>query len=204
MKRIGIFGGSFDPIHMGHLILAEQCREQLRLDEVRFVPASISPLKQHAAPIASKHRIEMIRLAIAGNPCFTMDQREIDREGVSYTVDTLRSIKEENPSDELYLLMGADSVKDLPRWKNPEEIFALANIGAILRGGFGPPDWNILRQYVSPERWKAFQVHIDTPAIEISSSDLRLRVGRQQTIRYFVPDAVEQYIHQHQLYRSQD
>lgn len=202
MSRIGVFGGSFDPVHVGHLVLADQCREQLNLDEVRFVPAYVSPLKQHAAPISSEHRVAMLRLAIQGNCNFSVDTRELEREGVSYTVDTLLSMREEFPEAELFLLMGADSVQDLPKWKSPERILELAAIGAITRGGVGEPDWTIVEQFVGPERLLQVRQRIDTPSLEISSSDLRQRIADGRSVRYLLPELVERYVNEHDLYRS--
>ncbi|XZE43451.1 nicotinate (nicotinamide) nucleotide adenylyltransferase [Pirellulaceae bacterium SH467] len=200
MRRIGIFGGSFDPIHMAHLILAECCREALELEQVLFIPAFISPLKQDSLPIDSKHRVEMIRLAIGGNSAFRIDTRELDRGGVSYTIDTVQELKREYPNAELVLLMGADSVQDLPKWKSPEELLELISIGAISRGGLGDPPWEAIRGLVSEERWLQLQKRIDAPQLELSSSTLRQRIASGHSIRYQVPTSVEMYIQQHQLY----
>lgn len=200
MQRIGMFGGSFDPIHIAHLILAECCREALELEQVLFIPAFISPLKQDSHPIDAKHRVEMIRLAIGGNPAFRIDTRELDRGGVSYTIDTVRELKQEYPNAELVLLMGADSVRDLPKWRSPGELLELVSIGAISRGGLGEPPWESIRGLVSEERWLQLQKRIDAPQLELSSGSLRQRVASGQSIRYQVPAAVEMYIQQHQLY----
>jgi nicotinate-nucleotide adenylyltransferase len=201
MQRIGIFGGSFDPIHIAHLILAECCRESLGLERILFIPAFISPLKQSSQPVAPKHRIEMLRLAIGGNPQFQVDTRELDRGGVSYTLDTVLTLKNDYPNAELFLLMGADSVRDLPKWKSPEELLELVSIGAISRGGLGTPPWDSIRHLATEERWLTIQNQIDAPQLEISSSNLRQRILAGHSIRYQVPAAVEMYIEQHQLYR---
>lgn len=201
MQRIGIFGGSFDPIHIAHLILAECCRETLDLERVLFIPAFISPLKQSAAPVDPKHRVEMLRLAVGGNPFFHLDTQELDRGGVSYTIDTVESLKQDYPDAELFLLMGADSVRDLPKWKAPGELLGLVSIGAISRGGLGSPPWESIRHLVTEERWLKIQNQINAPQIELSSSNLRQRISTGRSIRYQVPAAVEMYIQQHQLYR---
>lgn len=200
MQRIGIFGGSFDPVHIAHLILAECCRESLALDRVLFIPAFISPLKQSSQPVDPKHRIEMLRLAIGGNPSFHLDTRELDRGGVSYTIDTVSALKSDYPAAELFLLMGADSVRDLPRWRSPEALLSLVSIGAISRGGFGAPPWDSIRHLATEERWTQIQNQVDAPELEISSRNLRHRISSRQSIRYQVPAAVEMYIHQHRLY----
>ncbi len=202
MTRIGIFGGSFDPIHMGHLVLAEQCRDQLGLDEVRFVPAFISPLKQQARPAPPKDRVEMVKLATGGNPAFVCDTIELDRQGVSYTIDTVRAFQAGDPDAKFFLLMGADSVADLPKWKEPSELLALVAIGAIGRGGVGEPPWESIQSLVSPERWRELQHCVAAPALEISSTDLRQRIASGRSIRYLVPPAVEMYIQQQRLYEG--
>src|SRR5262245_30989393 len=117
--RIGIYGGSFDPIHLGHLLVAENCREQRRLDEVWFIPANVSPHKLHAAPADAEHRIEMLKLAVGGHEPFRVSTLEIDRGDVSYTVDTLEQIHQQEPANELFLILGSDSLNDLPTWKMP-------------------------------------------------------------------------------------
>lgn len=199
-KKIGIYGGSFDPIHIAHLILAECCRESLQLDEVRFVPANISPLKQAGKPLDSKHRVEMLRLAIGGNDRFVLDTRELDRAGVSYTIDTVQSMAQEFPDAELILLMGADSLRDIAQWKSPEQLLSIVSIGAIARGGVGEPPWNALRPFVSEARWKLIQRNVTAPILEISSSNLRQRIRDGASVRYQLPASVAAYIQQHQIY----
>src|SRR5262249_55888086 len=124
--RLGLFGGSFDPVHYGHLLLAETCREQCRLDAVWFVPAAVPPHKQARELSSAENRVEMLKLAIAGNEAFSVYQMEIERGGVSYTVDTLEQLHAEDPTRELFFLMGADSLADLPTWRNPRRICELA------------------------------------------------------------------------------
>lgn len=199
-KKIGVYGGSFDPVHIAHLILAECCRESLQLDEVRFVPANISPLKQSDKPLDSKHRVEMLRLAIGGNDRFVLDTRELDRAGVSYTIDTVQSMAQEFPDAELILLMGADSLVDIAKWKSTEQLLSLVSIGAIARGGVGEPPWEALRPFVSEARWNLIQRKVTAPILEVSSSNLRHRIRNGLSVRYQVPAAVEAYIKQHQLY----
>lgn len=199
-KKIGIYGGSFDPIHIAHLILAESCRESLQLDEVRFVPANISPLKQSGKPLDNKHRIEMLQLAIGGNDRFVLDTRELDRAGVSYTIDTVQSLAKEFPDAELILLMGADSLRDIAKWKSPELLLSMVTVGVIARGGVGEPPWQALRPFVSEARWSSIQRKVTAPILEVSSTNLRQRIRDGLSVRYQLPASVEAYIKHHQLY----
>ncbi len=204
-RRVGLFGGSFDPIHIGHLFLAEQCREMLNLDEVRFMPTFISPLKQGAASVDPKQRLEMVQLAINGNGAFVCDDREVRRGGVSYTVDTVAELQAEFPKSTFILLMGADSVKDLPRWKDVSRLLSLVEFAAIARGGVGEPDWSGLAGILTAEEAASLRTRTQTvrvPALDISSTSLRTRVSSDRSIRYLVPSAVETYIRQNRLYRG--
>ncbi len=201
-QRIGIYGGSFDPIHVGHLLLAECCRESLSLDVVLFLVANVNPLKTHQYPIDNKHRIEMIRLAIGGHTSFAIDTREVDRGGTSYTIDSVRAIRNERPTDTLFLLMGADSLVEMAQWKEPDLLFQMVQPAVISRGGMGPPPWERLAPFVSSEVLeRARDQAIAAPQIEISSRDLRARVQAGKSIRYQVTPAVETYIREHHLYR---
>jgi nicotinate-nucleotide adenylyltransferase len=205
--KIGIFGGSFDPIHNGHLILAECAREYFGLDQIRFLPAHISPLKQDRQPAEDKHRVEMVRLAINGNSNFVIDTRELDRGGVSYTVDTLRSLKEEFLDAELWLLMGADSLVDLKKWKSPEQILELCRLAVMVRpdsnGIVTDLDWREAESMLAPQlKVRGVGCSVPAPAIQISSTDLRQRCREGRSIRYQVPAAVDAYIQQHDLYRQ--
>ena len=201
-KRIGIFGGSFDPVHNGHLLLAELCCESLGLDQVRFLIANVSPFKTDKMPASNKDRTEMVKLAIGGNPRFEIDTREIDRGGVSYTIDSVRSISEENPGASMFLLMGADALTDIAKWKEPAELFRLVTPCVIARGGVGEPQWDVLQPYVDAKRLREIEeAKVSTPQIEISSLDLRKRSMLGRSIRYQVPRSVEMYIQAQQLYR---
>src|SRR4051794_34655399 len=134
IMRLGIFGGTFDPIHLGHLVLAEQCREQCQLDEVWFVPAAQPPHKLSAAITPAKPRCDMIEFAIAGNSAFRLCHIELNRDGPSFTVTTLEQLHTEGPTRELFLLIGADSLRDLSHWREPARIMELATIVAVNRG----------------------------------------------------------------------
>jgi len=200
--RIGIFGGSFDPVHIGHLLVAETVREQVGLDKVLFIPAFQSPLKLDYPPIAGRARLEMLQLAVGGNPNFEVDDRELTRGGVSYTVDTLRGLQLEKPDVEWFLVMGADSLVDLGRWKEPKELCSSAIPIIVARGGLPPPNLDTLTQFVDSDRLALIRRYIvQMPQLEISSRELRLRVQNKRSIRYQVPASVEAYIRMHALYR---
>ncbi len=201
--RLGILGGTFDPIHYGHLLLAECCREQCRLDEVWFLPTATPPHKQDRQPTAAEHRVAMLELATAGNPAFSVCRHEIDRGGVHYSVDTLAHFHTEAPGRELFFLMGADMLLDLPRWRNTSRVCELAVPVAACRPGAGPIDFGCLRGVASAERIELIRRHqVEMPQIDISASDLRRRVLLGQSIRYRVPPAVEKYIETRGLYRQ--
>lgn len=201
-RRIGIYGGSFDPIHLGHLLVAETCREQLGLDEVRLIPAHVSPFKLDQYPSEDKQRLEMLQLAVAGQDSFVLDSREVERGGVSFTVETLREIHHEFPDAELFLLMGADSLVDFLKWKEPEEICRLAWIVVVGRGGHADIPWHILKGLLEPEKFQQTQaMKVEMPLIELSSTELRERAASGRSLRFRMPRAVEQYIKTHQLYR---
>jgi nicotinate-nucleotide adenylyltransferase len=201
--RIGIFGGSFDPVHYGHLILAEQCREQGRLDQVWFVPAPRPPQKQEDALTPFAQRVEMLALAVAGHPAFRVDELEKDRPGPSYTADTLEEIHRRLPDAELFLLLGSDSLRDLPQWYDPARIVQHASLLVMARPGSAvddPAGYDTLLQLPPGVRLRLEVV--DVPQIDISSRDLRRRVRQQRSIRYFLPRAVEAYIQEKRLYQA--
>lgn len=199
--RIGVFGGTFDPIHFGHLVLAEQCHEQCELDEVWFVPASRPPHKQGVFVSDAKHRCEMVELAIAGRSCFKISRIEIDRDGPSFTVETLEQIRSANHSAELFLLVGADSLRDMPYWRSPQRILELANIIAVNRGDTTADDFQKMVAAFGSQGLSRIKT-IQMPGITISASDLRQRISHGRSIRYLLPRAVEAYIAQHRLYGS--
>ncbi len=201
-QRLGLFGGSFDPVHYGHLLLAECCREQARLDQVIFLPAAAPPHKLDRPLTSSVHRVEMLELAIAGHEHFHVSRYEADRPEVSYTVDTLAYFREENPQAELFLLLGADMFNDLPHWRRAEEVCRLALPVVARRAGAAEVDFSLLAPLVEPERLEAIRQHqVEMPSIGISSTDLRRRVAAGRSIRYQTPRAVEEYIRSHGLYR---
>lgn len=201
--RLGILGGSFDPVHYGHLLLAECCREQCRLDAVWFLPTAVPPHKQTQELTPAAERIEMLELAIAGNPAFSVCRHETDRGGVNYTVDTLTHFHEEEPNRELFFLMGADMLLDLPNWRNASRVCELAMPVVVHRPDAQPMDFECLREIASPEQIEQIRNHqVAMPSIGISSTDVRRRVQTGQSIRYRVPRAVEMYIETHGLYKE--
>ncbi|HUE74027.1 MAG TPA: nicotinate-nucleotide adenylyltransferase [Pirellulaceae bacterium] len=200
--RLGIFGGSFDPVHYGHLLLAESCREQCRLDRVWFLSAAVPPHKQSRILAPGKARVEMLELAISGNEHFAVSTVELDRGGVSYTVETLQTITAQQPGDELFLLMGADSLYELATWREPAVICSLAIPVVVHRADSPPPDFTVLRKLVSPARLSEIRSHqVEMPIIDLSSTDLRQRAAEGRSLRYRTPRAVEKYIETQGLYR---
>lgn len=202
--RLGLLGGSFDPVHYGHLLLAECCREQCRLDRVLFLPAANPPHKKGESLSLAGDRVAMLRLAIAGHEPFAVDTFEIDRGGTSWTVDTLRHFRQNHGDDELFLLLGADMLADLPNWREAGEICRLALPVAVARPGAGEIDLSCLRPVASPERIDQIGRHqVAMPAIGTSGTDLRRRAAAGQSLRFQTPRAVEEYIRTHALYGSQ-
>jgi len=197
--RLGIFGGSFDPVHNAHLALAQACQEQATLDEVWFVPTAIQPLKEHGPQATDVQRVEMLALALGNRPDWRVCTIEIDRGGKSYTVDTLRQMFEELPEVELFFMMGADAVRDVPQWKEPTEIFRLATPLVVRRGGEPEPDLATVRALSPADKPPQF---ITMPAIKASSTEIRRRIAAGQSIDDLVPLAVARYVHDEQLYRA--
>ncbi|MEZ6049676.1 MAG: nicotinate-nucleotide adenylyltransferase [Planctomycetaceae bacterium] len=194
--RLGLFGGTFDPIHLGHLILAEACREACALEEVWFIPTGSPPHKESTGITDAKLRVEMLEMAVAGVREFKINEMEIKRTGTTYTVDTLTELKEEDPTRDLFFMIGADSLHDFPTWREPERIAELATLLVVNRAGRAMPELETLSDKIR----NSVQV-VTIPDIGIASSNLRQRVADGQSIRFQVPRAVEVYIEQHKLYR---
>lgn len=200
--RLGLLGGTFDPVHFGHLLMAESAREQSRLDQVLFVPAAVPPHKQSWHVSEAAQRIEMLELAIGGNEAFAVSRIEIDRGGVSFTVDTLAELRRQQPESELFLILGADSLVDLPSWREPRKIAELATIVACGRPGI-ELELTALAGHLPAESIEAIGRHrVEMPLIGISSREIRRRVAAGSSIRYQTPRAVEKYIESHGLYRD--
>ncbi len=200
--RVGLFGGTFDPLHMAHLVFAEQAREQLDLDEVVFIPANVSPHKLHARPTLGKKRFEMIEAAIAGNPAFSASHIEINRAGTSYTADTVETIAVERPGDDLFLLVGADTLRDFASWHEPERILRRCRLAVALRPGAESIDPSDLGALLGAGELDALQeCLVRMPLLDVSGTDVRRRVAEGRSIRYLVPPAVEAYIAANGFYR---
>ena len=191
--RLGVLGGTFDPPHVGHLIVAEFAREQLHLDSVRFIPAGDPWRKAGRDIAAAPHRLAMTRLAVADNESFAVDDREVQRSGPSYTVDTLREIKEQSlpPDGELFFVLGEDALVDLPYWRDPAAIAALARIAVVPRAGNPPVDLPFVSERV---------VRVEMPYIGINSTLVRERTRLGLSLRYLVAPAVAAYIREQGLY----
>jgi nicotinate-nucleotide adenylyltransferase len=201
--RIGIFGGTFDPIHYGHLIVAEQAREQASLDQVWFVPSARPPHKTDRSISPFDRRVAMLSFALAGQEDkFRVETIEQDRPGLSYTADTLDAFAERHPDNEWYLLLGADSVKDLPTWHEPLRIVGRATILVAARPGY--PVWSAAELAghlgIDPARVR-IQV-VEVPQIDIASRDLRRRAAEGKSLLFQLPRAVEVYIREKKLYRE--
>jgi len=198
-KKIGLLGGSFNPIHTGHLLLAESARDQYELDMVLFIPTGNNPFKLSQDEIARKHRLKMVELAIAGNHNFEILTHEIDQNGVTYTIDTINSIKEIYPDCDFYFIAGADLMFEITLWKGAPELLKLVKFITTFRPGYSHDrlDMRIkeLQEIYGASIFKLYATEMD-----IASSDIRSRVKNGYSIRYLLPDRVEAYIHEHGLY----
>ena len=197
--KLGIFGGTFDPVHYGHLVLADTCRLQLSLDQVRLVPAGAPPHKTDMAITDAHTRADMLKLAVSGYPEFVVDRREIRRTGKSFTVSTLTDFRNEFPDAELFFLMGADSLRDIPTWKEPERIAQLATIVAVNRPGLPELTQPQVVKWIGEDLANVVET-VTMSGTDVSATDLRSRVRNGAGLRFLVPRAVEAYIDQHRVY----
>lgn len=188
-RRIGVMGGTFDPIHHGHLVAASEVAAKFDLDEVIFVPTGRPWQKTKVSP--SEHRYLMTVIATASNPRFTVSRVDIDRNGPTYTVDTLRDLRHQYPNDELFFISGADAVAQIMSWKDKDELWNLAHFIGVSRPGHELSLSGLSGEHVSL---------LEVPALAISSTDCRSRVARAHPVWYLVPDGVVQYIAKHRLY----
>jgi nicotinate-nucleotide adenylyltransferase len=196
---LGVLGGTFDPIHIGHLIVAEEARVELGLAEVLFVPAGQPWLKQGRDVTPAVHRVEMVRRAIADNPCFKLSTLEVDRPGPSFTVDTLTLLKDQPSSESsLFFILGRDTLVELPLWKRPGKVVQLCQL--VVAPRIGSRDLRHLEEAIPGLLDKVIQ--LDMPLIGISSSEIRQRVARGLSIRYLVPPRVAKYITEQGLYSA--
>lgn len=190
-RPVGLFGGSFDPVHLGHLIAARVAFERLGLAEVRFVPAGAQPHKESGHAASATHRLAMLRLAVAGEAGFAIETAELDRPGPSYTVDTLRALRAREPGRSFILLLGADAARGLPGWHEAGAIAGLARVVVLTRPGSAPPAG------IAPSDV------VTVPAVDISASEIRRRGADGRPLRFWVPDAVADYVATHGLYRTE-
>ena len=200
-ERIGVFGGSFDPVHMGHLTIAQDAVEQLELNRLIFVPAAVPPHKQDKTLVEGRHRFEMLQLATEANLSFEVSDMELQRGGISYTFDTIKQIQFEHPGAELFFIIGLDSLAELHLWRNIEPLLELCTVVPFARGGEDPA--RVAEQIQLSNVWKTKLLErlIRIHEIEISASDIRMRQAEGLSIRYLVPPEVEMYIAEHHLYR---
>jgi nicotinate-nucleotide adenylyltransferase len=200
--RIGIFGGTFDPIHMGHLILAEQCRDQARLDQVWLMPSAHPPHKADRPVTRFETRCEMLELAIAGHAAFRVERIERELPPPSYTAETLAELGRRHAADEFFLLMGSDQLPDLPSWHEPRRVIERAGLVVVPRPGVML--WTAERLAIAMEvELSAVRLRfVACPMIEIASRELRRAIADGMSIRYMVPRAVEEYIRDRKLYST--
>lgn len=191
--RIGVMGGTFDPIHHGHLVAASEAVAHLGLDEVVFVPTGRPGFKQEQRVTPAEHRYLMTVIATASNPRFTVSRVDIDREGLTYTVDTLRDLRDQRPEADLYFISGADAIQQILRWKDAEKLWDMAHFVAVTRPGHMLSVDGLPRDGVTT---------LEVPALAISSTDCRRRAEEGLPVWYLVPDGVVQYIAKHGLYRG--
>jgi nicotinate-nucleotide adenylyltransferase len=200
--RLGVFGGTFDPVHLGHLILAEQCREQARLDQVLFVPSARPPHKLGHELTRFDQRVEMLQLAVSGHPVFRVDELEKEQPGPSYTYLTLEELHRQHGGAELFLIVGADSVTDLPQWMQPRRILELATLLVVPRPGWELAERDALQCGLAlPADFPLRLQVVHVPLIDIASREIRQRIAQGQSVRYLIPRAVEAYIADKGLYK---
>ena len=199
-KRVGIMGGTFNPIHLGHLIIAEAAYEAYNLDEVLFVPSGVSYMKDQSEILDAKKRVHMTGLAIEDNPHFALSTIEIDRDGNSYSYETLETLRKQNPNTEYFFLVGSDTLFALETWKHPEILLPSCTILVAVRDGVPMEKMQEHAKYLEEKFGGSIQL-LTTPNIEISATDIRNRLSQNRNVKYFVPDAVLDFINKYDLYK---
>lgn len=200
-KKIGIMGGTFNPIHFGHLLLAETAFHQFALDEVLIMPTKNPYYKKLSNSVTEQNRVEMVRLAIGDNAHFRLSEEELNREGSTYTVETLENLTEKNPHCDYYFIMGADSLYHIESWKRPADILKMATVVVAGRVGAGTSLSSQI-EYIE-NKYDAVIFRLNAPVLEISSNDIRRRLREGESIRYLLPSNVEEYIYKNRLYQSE-
>jgi len=201
MMKIGILGGTFDPVHVGHLAAADEVVCRLGLDEVLFIPAGRPWLKDGTEILPAEHRFKMVELAITGKPGFKASTMELERQGFTYTVDTIAELKRQyGDGDELFFIVGWDKLVEIPRWRQPERLIKMCRLVAVPRVGYPPPDLDALEAAVPGISQRV--IMLDKPEIDVSASVIRERVRQGLSISGLVPEAVERYIRKQGLYRD--
>ena len=202
-KRVGIMGGTFNPIHIGHLIIAEAAYEAYKLDEVLFVPSGISYMKDQSEILDAKKRVHMTGLAIEDNPHFALSTIEIDRDGNSYSYETLETLRKQNPNTEYFFLVGSDTLFALETWKHPEILLQSCTILVAVRDGVPMEKMQEHANYLKEKFGGSIEL-LKTPNIQISATDIRNRIADNRNVKYFVPESVLQFIEKKGLYKNQD
>ena len=200
--NIGVMGGTFDPVHLGHLAVAEEARARLNMAEIFFVPAGQPWLKADTCISPAEHRVQMLRLAIADKAYFKLSTMEIERAGSSYAVDTVAGLKGQlDAGDELFFILGWDSLTELPQWREPQRLVEMCHLVVAPRPGYSAPDLKKLEATIPGLSQRV--LILDKPQIDISASEIRERVARGLSVRHLVPEPVNRYIKEHGLYITQ-
>ena len=201
LKKVGIMGGTFDPIHMGHLIIAETAREAFDLEEILFIPSGVSYMKSNV--LDKKTRVTMTGIAIEDNPHFALSTIEVDRDGNSYSYETIAELKKHNPDTEYYFIVGADSLFHMEKWMHPDKIFSECVILAAIRSGSTAEEFAAQIEHLR-EMYKADIRMIPTKSLDLSSTAIREKAENGSSIHYLVPDKVREYIEKNNIYREND
>ena len=199
IDRIGLFGGTFDPPHLGHLILASEAQTQLELTRLLWILTPDPPHKQDQTITPTEHRLAMVKLAIQDNPSFELSRVELDRPGPHFTLDTVHIIAGQNPDAEIVPIIGGDSLRDLPTWHEPKELLYACHWVGVMRRPSDAANLEALERELPGITSKVH--YVDAPLLEIASRDIRSRIAHGESIRYYVPQAVYKYIEEHHLYK---
>lgn len=202
MPKFGIMGGTFDPIHFGHLVIANEVLDQYKLDKIIFIPTGTPPHKSTEGMSSAYHRYMMVQFATMSNPNFFVSDLETRKIGICYTIDTLREIKEKYKDTSFYFITGTDAVLDLPTWKEPENVLKLCNFIAVNRPGYISDNLDEKINKIIKKYGGSIEA-IKVPQLQISSTDIRERICNNRSIKYLLPEIVEQYILENRLYKNE-